>query len=944
MQASGEDRRQRADGGWDTAVSCLAAALGVPVVVGWRHPQLGSGVARSADASPTLDPWARSALQHAWSPMPGAHLAVVLAAPPSPELDWRALAGTVLDTQLQLAVALLRNAQLDQSTRLQEALYAIADLSGGTLELQDMLRQVHRVVGELMYAENCYIVLYDDVQRTMRFLYFVDQLDPWVNDPGVDVPVEDADAALTMAVIAGGKALHGPSSLLRERLGIAVTDGSGPDSADWLGVPMLRDERVVGAIVVQSYQRADVYSDDERVLLAFVSQHILTALDRHQVREQLERSVAARTRELSQANLDLQGEIRERQRAQQLQRALYRIAQQSIGSQSLPEFYAELHSIVGELLPARNFYISMLSEDGRQLDFPYSVDEHRSVPASRPLARGLTEYVLSTAQPMLADRHTIARLEGAGKVRSVGPNAHHWLGVPLLEGHRAVGVMTVQSYSPDTSFSRADQELLTFVAHHIAMGLARKRAQDRLVSAHAELELRVAERTQELAQANAELVAQIAERMRTERKLAHQAQHDTLTGLPNRAQLLDRLRQAIARAQARGDACFAVLFLDLDRFKLVNDSVGHAVGDELLVEVGRRIVGAMREGDTVSRLGGDEFAILAEDLDGPAMAEDIGRRVLAALGAPVWIGGRELYPTGSIGIAMWHPRYQSGEEMLRDADAAMYRAKAGGRDRSAVFDEAMREIATRTLDLEAELRRGLSNEAFEPHYQPIVRLSDGAQVGHEALLRWRHDHRGLLAPAEFMEVGEETGLIEQVDWLLYAHVIAHMAGPLRRGYVAINVSPRHFRSPDFAERLLGLLQAAGVEPSRLRIEITEVALLEDSPRALSTLNLLRAHGVLAQLDDFGTGYSALSYLHRFPIASLKIDRSFVSGLDSPNRNESLAVVRAIIALARSLGIESIAEGIESEAQCRDLMQLDCDYGQGWLLGRPLALEGDGIAA
>ena len=271
-----------------------------------------------------------------------------------------------------------------------------------------------------------------------------------------------------------------------------------------------------------------------------------------------------------------------------------------------------------------------------------------------------------------------------------------------------------------------------------------------------------------------------------------------------------------------------VLFLDLDRFKLVNDSVGHAVGDELLVEAGRRIVDTVRAGDVVSRLGGDEFAILAEGLEGVAMAEELGLRILAALGAPMWIAGRELFPTASIGIALWHPRYGMGEEMLRDADAAMYRAKSEGRDRCMLFDEAMRDEATRTLDLQSDLRRAINNEAFEPYYQPIVRIADGQVVAHEALLRWNHEDRGLLSPSGFIDVGEDSGLIEQVDWLMYARVVADMARTETTGYIAINVSPRHFRAPGFAGRLLGLLEAAGVEPARLRIEITEVALLDDA--------------------------------------------------------------------------------------------------------------------
>jgi diguanylate cyclase (GGDEF)-like protein len=686
---------------------------------------------------------------------------------------------------------------------------------------------------------------------------------------------------------------------------------------------------------VQSYEHRASYSDEDRALLSYVAQHILTALDRRQARNELERRVEDRTHALQEANRVLQAEIVERQRAERLQRALFRIAELSITSESLERFYAEVHDVVGELLYARNFYIALLAGEGDELEFPYSIDERDPNRPRRKFGMGMTEYVIRTGRAVLADRQAIEALEREGKAKTMGTLSHNWLGVPLFRDDAVVGVIAVQSYSPAVAFTARDQELLTFVAHHIGSGLQRKQAQDRLRAAHADLEGRVEARTRELAAANAELMAQIGERMHAERRLTHQAQHDTLTGLPNRAQLLDRLASAIDRARTGADEgrTFAVLFLDLDRFKLVNDSVGHAVGDELLIEAGRRIVAAVRGGDTVARLGGDEFAILVEQIDGQDMAEELAGRVLGALGAPVWIAGRELFPTASIGIALWVPRYRSGEDMLRDADAAMYRAKSAGRDRSAVFDEAMRDEATRILDLEADLRRAINADAFEPHYQPIVRIGDGTVLGHEALLRWRHERRGVLSPAEFIGVGEDSGLIEQVDWLLYARVIQDMATRQREGYVSVNVSPRHFRSADFAERLLGLLAMSNVDPARLRIEITEVALFDDAPRALRTLSNLRQHGVLALLDDFGTGFSALSYLHHFPIECLKIDRSFIAGL-STAQPESLAVIRAILALAGTLNIDTIAEGIETQAQRDALMQLGCKSGQGYLFGRP----------
>ena len=912
---------------------CEAFPAGSALVVHWREPGAEATCSAAGDAPEALHARARELLdgpgqgqaqdlETAWTTTEGWQVAVAATLgsplPVSARHAWHALARRIVAAYLADRRAQARIDSLEKSERLQQALYEIADLSGSELEMGEMLARIHAVVGGLMYAENFYIVLYDDVRDTMRFLYFADRQDTYEANPDEELHGCDMPNSLTLAILRHGEPAQGASDKVREHLGVRQDAKHGPESQDWLGVPMRRDDRVSGAIVVQSYDRPDVYGDEERALLVFVAQHILTALDRRQARDELESRVEERTHALQALG------------------ALFRIAELSITSETMERFYAQVHDVVGELLYARNFYIALLSDDGERLEFPYSIDERDPVRASRVIGHGMTEYVISAGHALLADRDRIGELEREGVLRSHGSLSHCWLGVPLMRDDMVVGVIAVQSYSPAVIFTERDQELLTFVAYHIGSGLARKQAQDRLRVAHAQLEQRVESRTRELAEANSELREQIGERVRAEEKLTYQAMHDALTGLPNRTQLLGRLNSAIDRARKGGNGrTFAVLFLDLDRFKLVNDSVGHAAGDDLLVEAGRRIVSTMRSDDIVARLGGDEFAILVERIDGLAAAQELAQRVLDALGNPIWIAGREVFPSASVGIALWHPRYRTGEELLRDADAAMYRAKAAGRDCCAVFDEVMREEAMRLLDLEADLRRAINSDAFEAHYQPIVRLDSGEVVGHEALLRWRHDRRGLLLPGDFIGLGEDSGLIEQVDWLLYAQAVQRLAA-CDDGYISVNVSPRHFRSVDFAERLLGLLEGAGADPKRLRIEITEVALLDDAPRALRTLRTLRSHGVQAQLDDFGTGFSALSYLHRFPIECLKIDQSFVAGLMGDSRPESLAVIRAILALAGTLGIETIGEGIEEPSQHDALKELGCVYGQGYLFGRPVA--------
>ena len=879
-------------------------------------------------------------LDLAWE---GDAVRVAVAADPGPDMAagvaarWHRLAPGLIEAFVRADRASGQVRALRKSERLQQALYEISDLSGSQLEMDEMLVRIHAVVGSLMWAANFYIVLYDGERQVLRFLYFVDQFDPWQCDPDEEIPLDRMATSLTVAMLRDGRARRGSSESVRKALKVPRDSVHGPDSAAWLGVPMHRDGVVSGAIVVQNYDQAHSYSEEDRVLLEYVAQHILTAVDRHHARGELERRVDERTLELQQANAVLQAEIVERQRSERLQRVLFRISELSVTAASLERFYADVHALVDGLLYARNFYLAMLSPDGERIEFPYSVDERDPVRTSRGLTKGLTEYVIRSGSALLADREAIHGLETSGELVNRGALAHSWLGVPLELDGVVVGVIAVQSHSPDIRFEKRDQELLTFVARHIGIALSRKRAQDSLRAAHAELEFRVETRTRELREANRELRSQIGERMRAEQRLLDQARHDDLTGLPNRAHLLEKLDAAITHMHEAGSIPFTVLFMDLDRFKLVNDSVGHAAGDDMLVEAGRRVRRAINANDTVARLGGDEFAVLLENVATINAAESVAARLLRELSRPVWIAGRELFPSASIGISVWQPRYRYGEEMIRDADAAMYRAKERGRARSAVFDEAMRAEATRLLDLEADLRRAINNDAFEPWFQPIVRLATGEVVGYEALLRWNHEIRGILLPADFIGVGEDSGLIEQVDWLLYHHV-ARRLRVQPAGYVSINVSPRHFHSDDFAERLLSLLDMEGVDPSRLRIEITEVALLDDAPRALRMLNTLRERGVGALRDDFGTGFSALSYLHRFPIQSLKIDQSFIAGLDGEARTESLALVRAILALAGTIGIETIAEGVETPRQQEVLLELGCQFGQGFLYGRPRPAE------
>ncbi len=823
--------------------------------------------------------------------------------------------------------------KIERAEHVQRALFAIATMASSDLEMTEMLQGIHGIIGQLTYAENFFIALYEAERDSLRFLYFVDSVDKTPIDSS-DIPAATIPNSLSLAVIRTGESQMGPSSEVRARLGMLRGQGMGPESEDWLGVPMVGARGISGVIVVQSYLAHTRYTEDDRALLTYVAQHVLTALERKQAQTDLERRVQERTSELARANQDLHQEVAERQRGERLQSALFRIAERASTADSIDRFYASVHAIVGELIDARNFYIALVSEDGNELEFPYSVDEIDAVRPRRRMRDGMTEYALRTGRAVLADRAQVEELVRLGVVRTSGPHSTCWLGVPLTCDERTVGVLAVQSYDERHIFTIRDQELLTFVGFHVASALERKLAQESLRHAYVELEARVEARTRELAQANNDLVAEIRERERVEAQLMFEALHDTLTGLPNRALLLERLDTALERYR-RDRRDFAVLFLDLDRFKVINDSVGHLVGDEVLKQAATRLAHACPSA-LVARLGGDEFAVLLENLPRAEHAVDVAEQLLGALVEPMRVGGKELYTSASIGIAYASPQYRRGEELLRDADAAMYRAKAEGRQRHEIFDEVLRAQAVRALELEGELRHALAHGGFEAHFQSIVRLEDARVAGYEALLRWRHPVRGLLAPDEFLAAAQENGCIEAIDWRMFELACEAATRLPGDSYVSINVSPRQLHATGFADLALHLIAETGVSPRRVRLEITEGALLGESEHVHQTLSRLRDAGVRVQLDDFGTGYSSLSYLHRFPIHALKIDRSFISNLG--DGSPSVAVVRAISTLAHSLGIEVIAEGVETEAQRAILLDLGCSIGQGFLFSMPRSLN------
>jgi diguanylate cyclase (GGDEF)-like protein/PAS domain S-box-containing protein len=423
----------------------------------------------------------------------------------------------------------------------------------------------------------------------------------------------------------------------------------------------------------------------------------------------------------------------------------------------------------------------------------------------------------------------------------------------------------------------------------------------------------------------------ITARKRVEEQLAYDAFHDALTELPNRGLFVDHLRLALDQSRRRAGLRFAVLFLDLDRFKNLNDSLGHSTGDMLLVEVAGRLSQCLRPGDTVARLGGDEFGILLSDVNSAGDAIRVAERVQEALREAVVIGTHEVFTTGSIGIAMGPATYHSPEEVLRDADTAMYRAKAAGRACYQMFDEAMHRSVTALLKLEMDLRRAVENNEFVMHYQPIISLEEGRTVGFEGLVRWNDPQRGIVYPSRFIAVAEETGLMAPIGWFALQETCRQVREwqqlfptdpPL---YASVNISSKLLTQPGVTERLVRVLQETGLPPTSLRLEITESLLMDHGELAMKVLSALRDLGIKFSVDDFGTGYSSLSYLQRFAYDTLKIDRSFIAGMEQkPDVN---AIVRTIVGLGNVLGMNVVAEGVETSGQLKHLRAMNCPAAQ-----------------
>ncbi len=861
----------------------------------------------------------------------------------------------------QLELQMVAEAK-EHAEKVQQALLDIASLGGDVKNIQSFYQDIHMIVSRLMYARNSYIALITPDGKHVKFEYYIDEEDE-KDDPSQweAEPISRFKKRLTGYILRTGKTLLADGSQLQalEEQGEIVLRGA--LASYWLGVPLIYDNKVMGVLAVQSYQKEISYSEEDKKVLTFVGQQISAALKQkvyeqqlHSYNEQLEQKVAERTAMLQKINQDMEKEIQERKRAENLHAALFKISELTNIARDLNEFYLSLHKIINGIMPSKNLYIAILSDDKTRISFPYYADEidstlhDREINFTQPIKTvSPTEQVLRTGKSILINKNNRQKWVDSKLIQGVIPET--WLGVPLTEKKEVFGVLTIQSYLKGKSYSKLDAEVLTFVAQQISTALTRRKSAEHLQAAHQqmkqindELEQRVTERTSELSVTNNSLQKMLDERNQMQQKLSYEAFHDSLTGLPNRTLFIDRMDQLLKRIKRDENITFSVFFLDLDRFKVINDSLGHIMGDLLLKQVAVRLLECVRPNDTVARLGGDEFCILLQDISSERDAAVIAGRILHSISRPFKLKDHQVFTSTSIGITLNNKNYTSPESVLRDADAAMYHAKENGKDRYALFDIEMHENAMKRLKVESELRKAIQQHEIKVFYQPIIDLWDNKIIAFEALARWTHSRLGFISPDEFIPIAEETGLIYSLGDSVLNQAL-HQLSEWQSKYpqaesiaMSVNFSSKQIEQHDLFADIKLSLSENNIQPECLKVEITESLLIENAKLAQNLLQSLADLKIPVLLDDFGTGYSSLSYLHKFVLNTIKIDRSFIFAMETNKKHH--AIVKTIAFMAANLDLDVVAEGVETEKHASLLKEMGIRYAQGYFFSRPVPGE------
>lgn len=832
--------------------------------------------------------------------------------------------------QIRRLTSLLKKYQLAYAV--QQALLKLSELASTLTDMAQFYPQIHQLVNQHLAADNFFVVLLDPPTGRFQLEYYADEKD-CLDDSALD-PADFA-RGMTGYVCRTGQPLLCDAARFRQLIAAGDIEAQGTPSHHWLGVPLRRGQLVIGVMAVQLYEEGRLYTQHDVDLLTEIAVHTVTAIDRVKSRELLEQTVRERTRQLQNTNQSLQREIRERSNAEKLQAALYKISELTATELDMAAFYRQVHQILSSLMPAENCYIALLDESGKSLSFPFYVDQYCPPATERPLRKGFTEYVLRVGEARLINKELSDLLVAQGEVirlvqdnaGSPLPHSTSWLGAPLLIEQQALGVIAVQSYHQDYIYGDNELNILRFVSQHIAVAIQRRLNIEQQKLHQEDLERKIFERTRELRQTNLFLRLQVEERKKAEEKLFHEANHDALTGLANRQMFMLQLKQKFALRNREANLKFALLFIDLDRFKLINDTMGHHAGDVFLIEISQRLLLTVREHDLVARLGGDEFVVLLTQLQQDADAEDVAERIIEAVRQPMELQGQSLYSGASVGIAHYDASYANADGMLRDADAAMYQAKALGRNRFVIFTESMRQQLLQELSLEQALHQAVTEQQFSVAYDPIICSEKHHTLGYAARMQWQHPQLGL--QQDFCQQAAQAGVLPQIELQLLQQILDLLSSQAQPAVICLPLCVQHLTHPQHFDRLYKLLCAKPQLLHRLSLGFAEFELIKLSNTALSYLHNLKRLGVRLTLENFGADMMPLGLLTGYPFDFVRLEASFCRSLLRQKQKRQL--LDLLITLAQNYKFRIIADGIDDHTVRELLVEAGCCYLQGELV-------------
>ncbi|TXH98362.1 MAG: diguanylate cyclase [Rheinheimera sp.] len=832
--------------------------------------------------------------------------------------------------QIRRLRSLLKKYQLAYAV--QQALLKLSELASTLTDMAQFYPQIHQLVNQHLAADNFFVVLLDPPTGRFQLEYYADEKDCL---DASDLDPADFARGMTGYVCRTGQPLLCDAARFRQLIASGDIEAQGTPSHHWLGVPLRRGQLVIGVMAVQLYEEGRLYTQHDVDLLTEIAVHTVTAIDRVKSRELLEQTVRERTRQLQNTNQSLQREIRERSNAEKLQAALYKISELTATELDMAAFYRQVHQILSSLMPAENCYIALLDESGKSLSFPFYVDQYCPPATERPLRKGFTEYVLRVGEARLINKELSDLLVAQGEVirlvpdnaGSPLPHSTSWLGAPLLIEQQALGVIAVQSYHQDYIYGDNELNILRFVSQHIAVAIQRRLNFEQQKLHQEDLERKIFERTRELRQTNLFLRLQVEERKKAEEKLFHEANHDALTGLANRQMFMLQLKQKFALRNREANLKFALLFIDLDRFKLINDTLGHHAGDAFLIEISKRLLLTVREHDLVARLGGDEFVVLLTQLQQAADAEDVADRIIEAVRQPMELQGQSLYSGASIGIAHYDASYANADGMLRDADAAMYQAKALGRNRFVIFTESMRQQLLQELSLEQALHQAVAEQQFSVAYDPIICSEKHHTLGYAARMQWQHPELGL--QQDFCQQAAQAGVLPQIELQLLQQILDLLSSRSQPTVICLPLCVQHLTHPQHFDRLYKLLSSKPQLLHRLSLGFAEFELIKLSNTALSYLHNLKRLGVRLTLENFGADMMPLGLVTGYPFDFVRLEACFCRSLLRQNQKRQL--LDLLITLAQNYKFRIIADGIDDHAVRELLVEAGCCYLQGELV-------------